>query len=77
MKKVGVALLGVGVVGGGTYEILTTKRDYIKQNDGIDVEVMHVLEKNTKRCEELGIDPKIVSTDITNITKNPVCRNAW
>ena len=71
MKKVGVALLGVGVVGGGTYEILTTKRDYIKQNDGIDVEVMHVLEKNTKRCEELGIDPKIVSTDITNITKNP------
>ena len=71
MKKVGVALLGVGVVGGGTYEILTTKRDYIKQNDGIDVEVMHVLEKNTKRCEELGINPKIVSTDITNITKNP------
>lgn len=71
MKKVGVALLGVGVVGGGTYEILTTKRDYIKQNDGIDVEVMHVLEKNTKRCEELGIDPKIVSTDITYITKNP------
>lgn len=71
MKKVGVALLGVGVVGGGTYEILTTKREYIKQNDGIDVEVMHVLEKNTRRCDELGIDPSIVSTDITNITKNP------
>ena len=71
MKKVGVALLGVGVVGGGTYEILTKKREYIKQNDGVDVEVLHVLEKNTKRCEELGIDLSIVSTDITNITKNP------
>ncbi len=70
MKKVGVALLGVGVVGGGTYEILTKKREYIKQNDGIDIEVMHVLERNTTRCDELGIDPAIVSTDITNITKN-------
>ena len=39
MKKIGVALLGLGVVGGGTYEILTTKRDYIRANDGIDVEV--------------------------------------
>ncbi len=71
MKKVGVALLGVGVVGGGTYEILTKKHEYIKQNDGIDVEVMHVLERNTARCNELGINPAIVSTDITNITKNP------
>ena len=39
MKKIGVALLGLGVVGGGTYQILTTKRDYILKNEGIDIEV--------------------------------------
>ena len=32
MKKVGVALLGLGTVGGGTYKILTKNRDDIKKN---------------------------------------------
>ena len=30
MKKAGVAILGLGVVGGGTYQILTEKREYFK-----------------------------------------------
>ena len=46
MKKIGVALLGLGVVGGGTYKILTEKREYIRQNDGVDIEVRCVVEKN-------------------------------
>lgn len=71
MKKVGVALLGLGVVGGGTYEILTSKREYIKQNDGIDIEVKCVLERNIERCKELGIDLSIVSTDIERVVSDP------
>lgn len=31
MKKIGVALLGLGVVGGGVWEILTSKREMIKK----------------------------------------------
>lgn len=71
MKKVGVALLGLGVVGGGTYEILTSKREYIKQNDGIDIEVKCVLERNIERCKELGVDLSIVSTDIERVVSDP------
>ena len=71
MKKIGVALLGLGVVGGGTYEILTTKRDYIRANDGIDVEVKAVLERNEVRIKELSIDPTIVAKDIEEIVSNP------
>ncbi len=71
MKKIGVALLGLGVVGGGTYEILTTKREYIKENDGIDVEVKAVLERNLDRCAELGVDSSIIATDIDQIVSNP------
>ena len=29
MKKVGVAILGLGVVGGGVYKILTDKKEYL------------------------------------------------
>ena len=71
MKKIGVALLGLGVVGGGTYKILTEKRDYIRQNDGIDIEVRCVLEKNLQRCKELGVDLSIVSTDIEKVVSDP------
>ncbi|MCQ2409801.1 MAG: homoserine dehydrogenase [Clostridia bacterium] len=70
IKKVGVALLGVGVVGGGTYEILTTKREMIKKNDNIDIEVKCVLERNIERCKQLGIDEKIVSQNIDDIVNN-------
>ncbi|NLZ25449.1 MAG: homoserine dehydrogenase [Clostridiales bacterium] len=70
MKKIGVALLGLGTVGGGTYEILTKNREYFIKTQGIDVEVMHVLERNTKRAEELGVPLGIVSTDIENVLNN-------
>ena len=71
MKKVGVALLGLGVVGGGTYRILTAQREYIRQNDGIDIEIKCVLEKNLERCKELGVDLSIVSTDIDRVVNDP------
>ena len=45
IKKVGVALLGLGVVGGGTYKILTEKREAICKSDGVDIEIKRVLDK--------------------------------
>jgi len=71
MKKIGVALLGLGVVGGGTYKILTSQRDYIRRNDGIDIEIKCILEKNIERCKELGVDLSIVSTDIERVVNDP------
>ena len=55
-KHVGVALLGLGVVGGGTYEILRDKRDMILKNDGVDIEVRRVLDRNSDRLKQLGAE---------------------
>ena len=71
MKKVGVALLGLGVVGGGTYTILKEKHDYIMQNEGIDIEVRCVLEKNVERCRQLGVDLSAVTTDMDRVVNDP------
>jgi len=70
MKKVGVALLGLGTVGGGTYRILTEMREKIKATDGVDIEIIHILERNQDRIKELGVDPSIVSTDIKNVLED-------
>lgn len=71
MKKVGVALLGLGTVGGGTYRILRDMHDDIMATDGIDIEIRHILEKDTAKVEALGVDPDIVSTDINNVVNDP------
>lgn len=71
MKKIGVALLGLGTVGGGTYRILQKERVNIKKRYGVDLEVRRILERNTARAEELGVDPAIVSTDINDVLRDP------
>ncbi len=67
MKKIGIALLGLGTVGGGTYRILKSQYDSIKAHYGIDIEIRHILEKDMSKVAALGIDPKLVSCDINNI----------
>lgn len=36
MKTVGVAILGLGVVGSGTYKILRDHRDFYRRTQGVD-----------------------------------------
>lgn len=71
MKKIGVALLGLGTVGGGTYRILEKNKEMFKKVQGLDISILHILERNMTRVAELGIDPSIVSTDIDNVINNP------
>ena len=70
MKKVGIALLGLGVVGSGTYRILQSKKENIKRDYGVELEVRHILEKDLSKAEALGIDLGIVSCDIQNVVKD-------
>ncbi len=71
MKKLGVAILGLGVVGGGTYKILNDNREYFKKTQGLDVTVETVLEKNIDRAVSLGIDKSQVASSIEEVVSNP------
>lgn len=70
MKKVGVAILGLGVVGGGTYKILTEHREFYKKNHGVDIIVEGVLEKNRERAISLGINEGKIASNIAEICSN-------
>ncbi len=71
MKKAGVAILGLGVVGGGTYQILTENKEYFKKTQGVDLTVECVLEKNIDRALSLGIDRSAVAGSIEEVVSNP------
>ncbi len=70
MKQVKVALLGLGVVGSGTYRILHNKREYIANNDKVEIEVVKVLEKNQERLKELKIPKSMVAKSIDEIVED-------
>jgi homoserine dehydrogenase len=71
MKKVGVAILGLGVVGGGTYKILTEHREFYQQTHKIDVVVESVLERNRERALSLGVEENRIANNIAEICSNP------
>ena len=52
MKKIGVALLGLGTVGGGTYRILKAMKEDIMRTDGVEIEVLHVLERDVEKAKD-------------------------
>lgn len=72
MKRVGVAILGLGVVGGGTYDMLQTHREFYKTAYGLDINVEGVLEVNDYRIKSLKIDKSIVAHNIAEICSNPL-----
>lgn len=71
MKKVGVAILGLGVVGGGTYQILTEHREFYKKTHRVDFVVENVLELRKERALALGIEEGKIASNIQEICSNP------
>ena len=71
MKKVGVAILGLGVVGGGTYQILTQHREFYRRTQDVDIEVESVLELNHSRALALGVPEKKIASNIAEIVSDP------
>lgn len=71
MKKVGVAILGLGVVGGGTYKILTEHRQFYQKNHKIDLVVESVLELNRERALALGVEEGKIASSMAEICSNP------
>ncbi len=71
MRKAGVAILGLGVVGGGVYRILTEKKEYFKQTQGLDISVELVLERSKERALSLGVPEENIASSIEEVVSNP------
>lgn len=67
MKKINIGILGLGTVGGGTYDILRDNRDVIRRRTGVDYEVTRILEINQKAIEAHGVDPSVVTQNVDDI----------
>ena len=71
VKKVGVAILGLGVVGGGTYQTLIDHHDFYLKTQQVDLTVEMVLDKSTERLDALGIAEEARAHSIEEVIANP------
>ncbi len=68
MKKINVAIMGLGTVGGGTYEILTENHEHIKRTQGVDVRVKKVLDRDRERVLGKGVPAQAYCENIDDVT---------
>ena len=71
VKKIGVAILGLGVVGGGTYQTLIEHHDYYVKTQNVDITVEAVLVRNKQKAIEKGVPEQILTDNIAEVIANP------
>ena len=70
-KKVGVAILGLGVVGGGTYKTLVQHHDFYVKTQGVDITVESVLVRTKEKALALGVPKECIAQNIAEVVANP------
>lgn len=71
MKRAGVAILGLGVVGSGTYKILTEHREFYQKTQNVDITVESVLVRDRQRALDLGVPEENIAASIAEVIANP------
>ena len=70
MKSVGIAILGFGTVGGGTYNILAERKERIKEEYGVDITIKAIYVRNPKKAIKNGAPQELVTSNFDDIITN-------
>ena len=71
MKTLNVGLLGIGTVGGGTYNVLTRNAAEITRRTGVAINVLQVADKNIDHAKMVTSGNTLLTTDAFAIVNNP------
>lgn len=71
MSPIKVGLLGLGVVGGGTWKVLTQNAEEIARRAGRRIEVAAVAVRNVEKARRLVGDQVLVTTDGMDVVRHP------
>ena len=71
MKPLRIGLLGIGTVGGGTFEVLTRNAEEISRRAGRPITITHVADKDTALANKVVAGRAIITDDAFALVKNP------
>lgn len=70
-KKIGVAVIGCGIVGGATAKLLVNDKELLKTRTGIELELKYIVDVNFDRAQELGLDSSLYQSDLDKVLSDP------
>jgi homoserine dehydrogenase len=65
-----IGLIGIGTVGGGTYQVLKENAEEISNKSGIEIKITHVADKNLKLAKETVDKETIIEEDAFSLIEN-------
>ena len=71
MKPIHVGLLGIGTVGGGTFEVLARNQEEITRRAGRGIVIKMVADKDVERARKLVGNKATVTADAYEVVNNP------
>jgi homoserine dehydrogenase len=71
MRPINVGLLGIGVVGGGTFRVLARNREEIARRAGCDIVMKMVADKDLDRARRLVGGAATVTADASEVIDHP------
>ncbi len=71
MKPLRIGLLGIGTVGGGTFDVLTRNAEEISRRAGRPITITHVADKNLTLANQVVAGRAVVTDDGFAIVRNP------
>ena len=71
MNPISVGLLGIGTVGGGTWNVLARNQEEIKRRAGRGIRIAKVADKDLARARQLAGDAAAVTADAFEVVSDP------
>ncbi|MEA1958171.1 MAG: homoserine dehydrogenase [Chloroflexota bacterium] len=71
VKKIGIGLLGYGVVGGGVAKSITEKSDSLSAQAGCDLQIRRILEKDEVKIKASDLDSSLFTDNAADILNDP------
>ena len=68
---IGIALLGMGVVGGGVADVITRKSAHLTDMVGCPIELKGALVRDVSKPRATELPPGVMTTDVEDILSNP------
>ena len=70
-KKIGVAVIGCGIVGGATAKLLLNDSAMLTKKTGITLVLKYIVDVNFSRAQELGFDSALFESNLDKVLADP------
>jgi len=71
MKKINVGLIGFGKIGSGVVKVLRSKRAFLKEKSGVEVNIVRICDKDIRSKRPVTVSRSILTKSLSKVLYDP------